>query len=220
MKEPVLDFKGWRGRAVRSTLTRASEPRAHLAVMFPGYAYTSAMPVLYYTRQMLLARGADVITVDFDWSEAEAFVLADDEEQLRWMNHEVAAALDAAGRLAGYERTTLIAKSLSCLPLALTLREGQSFGNADVVWLTPPCQFDAFQGLLPKVSNRAILVTGTADSHYSAAEVDAAARAGVETVVMEGLDHSLEQVDQPIENLRSMGEVMRRLDVWVDQPSD
>lgn len=216
MKESVLDFKGWKGRAVRSTLTRASEPREHLAVMFPGYAYTSAMPVLYYTRQLLLAHGADVITVDFDWSEAEAFVLADDGRQLEWMNSEVTAALDAAGQLEGYRRTTLVAKSLSCLPLALTLRETPSLESADVIWLTPPCQFDAFQGLLPLVRNRAILVTGTGDSHYSGAEVDAAARAGVETVVMEGLDHSLEKVDQPIENLRSMEAVLRRLDAWVD----
>ncbi len=60
-----LKIRGHRGEAVANTFFRQTPASDHVAIAFPGVAYTCHMPLLYYQTQLLLARGADVLWVEY-----------------------------------------------------------------------------------------------------------------------------------------------------------
>ncbi|QFU17508.1 hypothetical protein [Microvirga thermotolerans] len=215
MPAEALTIVGHRSHPVPGALIRAPEKSRHLAVLFPGFGYRNTMPLLYYSRALLLARGADVLTVDYAYDTLPAFLEAQNEEKLAWIRSDASAVFDAVEALDRYERLTIIGKSAGTAAMALTVPGRAELASADLVWLTPGFNTPGMPEGMAQCRQRSIVFIGTADPHYKETHLAAARSRGAEVAVFEGLDHGLEKSGDIHGSITAMVHIMKRLDEWI-----
>jgi predicted alpha/beta-hydrolase family hydrolase len=208
----TLAITGYRNEPVPHTFLRQDEHARHVAILLPGIGYTCDMPLLYYPARLLLARGADVLRVEYDYQQRAAFKTATADEQGRWVVADVTAACQAILAQRDYEQITFVAKSLGTLALGPVLTADPRLARAHVAWLTPLLRIDHLRAHIARWGGHSLFVIGTADPYYDAAylaEVQHATRG--ETVVVDGADHSLEIAGDVLRSLEAMTQVMRAM---------
>jgi hypothetical protein len=181
------------------TKTYAGDPD-RVALVLPGGAYTPDQPLLYYAREVLLARGWTVHELwwtpsrDPDW-------LA--EHGPRWVAEQAEAALAevSAGTV------LLVAKSLGSL--ALPVAASRSLPG---IWFTPLLHLPVVVAALPKLDARALLIGGGADESWDA---DVAESSGHEVYEVYGADHALERPGHPLSSIDVLRGVTERVDKFV-----
>jgi hypothetical protein len=62
----TIDVIGYRNEVVPCTFFRQEHKTGHIAVLFPGFGYTTQMPLMYYPGQLLVQSGADVLLVGYN----------------------------------------------------------------------------------------------------------------------------------------------------------
>jgi predicted alpha/beta-hydrolase family hydrolase len=208
----TLAITGYRDEPVPHTFLRQDEHARHVAILLPGIGYTCDMPLLYYPARLLLARGADVLRVEYTYQRREDFKTATADEQGRRVVADVTAACHAVLAQRDYEQITLVAKSLGTLALGPVLAADPRLARAHAVWLTPLLRIDHVRAGIARWGGHSLFVIGTADPYYDAAylaEVQNATRG--ETVVLDGADHSLEIDGDVLRSLEALMQVMRAL---------
>ncbi len=60
-----LDIRGYRQESVPNTFWRENPEASSLAIIYPGYAYSAEMPVLYYPGRACLNAGMDLLRVEY-----------------------------------------------------------------------------------------------------------------------------------------------------------
>jgi hypothetical protein len=200
-----IDIRG-RERSVPNTLFE-TEGATHVAIVFPGLAYTCGMPLLWYPTHQLLSMGADVLWVEYDYHRLPGFRSLDDGEQERLIRDEAAAAVDAVLGPRGYERVTLIGKSIGTVAMDLILETDDRLQSAETIWLTP-----VVSHIEPRRAagrGRALFVIGTADPSYDPDDFDAFVRAaGGSSLVVEEADHALQVGTDPLRAIEIVREVV------------
>lgn len=219
MKQDTLAIAGRHGLAIPNILVRQDRPSRRLAILFPGLTYRNSMPALYYPRQLLLARGYDVLTVDYAYDEIPAFNASSEEEMVAWIGDDARAVMDAVFALNGYEHFTLVGKSLGTAAMAAVAPDEPRLASAHLVWLTPGFKTHGVADAMARCSQRSILVLGTEDPHYEAEFVESARARGSEAVLLPGLDHGLERPGDAIGSAEAMAEVLKCLAAWLDRTS-
>jgi predicted alpha/beta-hydrolase family hydrolase len=212
----TLAITGYRDEPVPHTFLRQDEHARHVAILLPGIGYTSDMPLLYYPARLLLARGADVLRVEYAYQQRADFKTATADEQGRWVVADVTAACQAVLAQRDYEQITFVAKSLGTLALGPMLTADPPLARAHVVWLTPLLRIDHLRADIVRWGGHSLFVIGTADPYYDAAylaEVQHATHG--ETVVVDGADHSLEIQGDVLRSLEAMTQVMRAVQQFV-----
>jgi predicted alpha/beta hydrolase family esterase len=169
------------------------------------------MPLLYYTRSLLFALGADVLLVEYAYNRKPDFQVLSDEEQERWFFADVSGAGEAALSFRPYREVTLVGKSLGTLAIAHLMSKPQ-FANSQAVWLTPLLRDERVCIQIRKATQNALLVVGTNDKHYDAdflATLKALPQ--IKTIVLEGADHSLEFKGDLLKSISLIEQVMREM---------
>jgi hypothetical protein len=215
MRDEVLFISGYRDLPVPHRLTRPADNARHLAILLPGMGYSNTMPALYYARALMLARGADVLAVDYAYDLMPDFLAASHEEKLAWIRTDVTAALDAVEAVGDYEQITLIGKSAGTAAMGMIVPERPRLAHADLVWLTPAYLMAGVAEGIARCQNRAILVIGNQDPHFNGAHVQAAWERGTEVIIVPDLDHGLEKPNDVVGSLEAMTSIMRGLAAWV-----
>ena len=105
----TLAITGYRNEPVPHRFLRQDEHARHVAILLPGIGYTCDMPLLYYPARLLLARGADVLRVEYAYQQREDFTATTAEEQGRWVVADVTAACHAVLAQRDYEQITFVA---------------------------------------------------------------------------------------------------------------
>ncbi len=189
-----------------------------LALVFPGLNYSADMPLLYYSAQLLLARGADVLNVGYEYGKRADFASADAETKMAWIAADSRAALDAALQARTYRRITLIGKSIGTRAVALLAADDPRLRTARCIWLTPLLH-DA--GLVEKIrrgGQRGLFIAGTADSHYDAAVLPELVRSTAgKSLIIAGANHSMEIAGDVFASLRALEEILRVTADFLDQ---
>ena len=212
----TLAITGYRDEPVPHTFLRQGEHARHVAILLPGIGYTCDMPLLYYPARLLLARGADVLRVEYAYQQRADFQTATADEQGRWVAADVTAAYQAVLAQRDYEQITFVAKSLGTLALGPVLTADQRLARAHVVWLTPLLRIDHLRAHIVRWGGHSLFVIGTADPYYDEAylaEVQHATHG--ETIVVDGADHSLEISSDVLRSLEAMMQVMRAMQQFV-----
>jgi hypothetical protein len=83
-----LGLTDYSGQELANQFWRADQPAGWLAVVLPGQGYTSDMPLLFFTRRMLLWRGVDVLNLNPSTRSA-AFQSSSEVDQLSWVKADV-----------------------------------------------------------------------------------------------------------------------------------
>jgi alpha-beta hydrolase superfamily lysophospholipase len=192
---------------VLNTYFHHKQPAACLAVLFPGQSYTCDMPLLYYTTEVMLAQGIDVLQLYRDRQEAEG---GSGQDQIRTLISNARALVTAGQRHQEYQQLILVGKSLGTLVMAALVTSTPGIATALTIWQTPLLkQSIVVEGAL-RYRSPALILASTSDSTYDA---DAAKRlqttSGARLVLFQDANHSLEYPGDLPRSLETMQQVVK-----------
>lgn len=207
MHRRQLDILGFRGRTVPNTYS-CLEPRSdHLVLGFPGWAYTAAAPLLYYTRLLAQEHGADSLILDYGYHRLPELAELSEDEQDTWFQREVSAALAAVPDYAHY---TLVGKSIGTQAVAFLLETEPSLARARAVLLTPTFREAGLRRRLETLSQTCMTVIGSLDPDCEPGFLELARSLG-ELVVVDGADHALDVAGSSRRSIAALTEVIDRM---------
>jgi hypothetical protein len=216
MKQDKIDIQGRSGLAIPNSLIRQDDRNSRLAVFFPGLTYRNTMPVLYYPRQLLLARGYDVLSVDYAYDQIPAFMGLSEEDKIAWIGTDARAAMAAVFALGQYEHVTLVGKSLGTAAMAEVAPDDPRLAFADLIWLTPGFKTHGVLEGVARCPQRSLIVLGTEDPHYEEAYVEAARARGADVILLPGFDHGLEKPGHVVDSVAGMHTIIEQISRWLD----
>ncbi len=188
-----LDIKGYDDKRLKNKFYRQPNQTSKVALVFPGLAYNSTMPLLHYSIQAILASGINVLAVDYDYSNNQEFLQKPIRARNDWLIGDVEAALEHIVKEEKQDVVCLAGKSLGTLAVGHLLETRENLRDAKTIWLTPLIKNpDLIEQMLTYMKD-AIMVIGTSDSQYDNSIIDrlnAATQLG--GIVVEGANHSLE----------------------------
>lgn len=189
-----LTAPGYRGDQVPNELREAEATATRLAVLVPGFGYSCDMPLFYYTENLLVDTGVDVLRLNTRYSENQAFREATDDERFQWASEDLIAVIRAGLVRRGYDELLLIGKSLGTAAIAGLLLDGSLIQIATkVVWLTPLLAIDEFRARFTQIEAPGLVVIGRADAHYDEVIVNQLlSQPNLTGHVIPGGDHSLD----------------------------
>ena len=180
-----------------------------VVLVFPGEGYKCTMPLLYYPSKLLFEKGYDLIWLEYDYKSKRQWDSLTDDQQIAWMTFDAAAAYAAVLKKAHYKEIVLIGKSLGSFHL--TALSNLYPGIKHNIWMTPPWESNFVYPTMKKFWKNSLYVAGTADPYYSKARADEIEKLGGSTLVIEGVDHAMEEKDSH----KSL-EVLERIIRWID----
>lgn len=166
-------------------------------VLLPGARYPTRAPLLWFAREVALARGFGVLEVlDEPPPGADPFP---------WV-------LDRATRALDHEPSpfdVVIGKSLSSAVAGIAAER-----ELPAIWLTPLLDRREIVAALAAATRPALLVGGTADPTWRPDAVPASALLSYEE--LPGLDHGLQRPGDPRRSLEALEQVTKRIDRFLD----
>lgn len=182
---------------------RQTQPVAkRLAVMLPGQNFPCSTGPLFYLRSLMLQRGFDLLAVEY------GFQVTRTPHDLDQVWGEVRSAVDQA-LAAGYEEVCFIGKSMGSPIAAQLARESRDkLAKVSAILLTP-----VWGALDPADGLRALAIIGT-DDPVCAEPLYLAARerADMEWLVLDGLNHGLNDPADWANAVAGLSELLRRCD--------
>jgi len=198
-----LDIAGYHDEPVPNTFFRQKNDTDHLAIILPGMGYTSHMPVLYYPARQLLFLGADVLCLEYDYSNRPDFLQLTGAERAQWLLSDVSASCKVVLSQQRYQEITLIGKSIGTLAMGYLLMSDTMFEKAHAIWLTPIFHNERLRKQIQQCRQKSLFVIGTADPNYDPVFLTEVAAKG-ESLVIDGADHSLEIEGDLMQSLEAM----------------
>ncbi len=215
MQTRTLPIDGYKGRMVPNTLYRPEEWSGHLAIFYPDVDYPTDWPLFYYVRLLLLAAGADVLTVDYDYARSnQSRFGADTQHQFL---DDVVAAWQTARLYDTADRVTLVGKSFGTFGIAHLLMERMLPDEVEIVWITPPLEAASLVETLRDCTRRSLAVIG----RPAIAAEESAAAGLMENVrltlkVFEGADEKLEREGDVAGSVRILAEFVETVSEFLD----
>ncbi len=211
-----IEIIGHTGRSIQNTLFRQSESSGKLAVVFPGFGYSSKMPLLYYTIDVILRKGINVLAVDYDYSNQPDFLAASQEDKSDWLFSDVDASIKSIKELPDFKIEILVGKSLGTLAIGHLLDNNPELAASNIIWLTPLLGRQSLIDQMVKHKPASLFVIGSADQHY---EIELLSRVqeatNGEVLVVPGANHSLEVPGAIAGSLKVMVDIMEKINQFL-----
>jgi hypothetical protein len=207
-----IPIQGYAGQPVPNRLFRQAGAQ-RLALILPGLSYSCDMPVLFYPARLMIQRGASVLQVLSDYTQA-AFQSATKAEQARWLAEDAQAALKAGLASGGFHDVVLIGKSIGTLALASLVAGGV---QAPTIWLTPLLRQPRLVEAALQQKGPALFIGSSSDPTFDLAQLQRIQATGKgEGLVVSGADHGLEIPGDIFASLEIMRQVLERIQVFMD----
>jgi len=204
-----LNISGYQGRSLNNRFLKQSDDTKEVALVFPGLAYNSNMPLLHYTIETILASGINVLTVDYDYSNNTEFMKQSQQTKSDWLIEDVKAALSVVTKKENQEVVCLVGKSLGTLALGYLLETHENLRDVKTIWLTPLIKNPELLEQMLTYMKDAVLVIGTKDPHYDRDIVDRLnASTQLSGIIIDGANHSLEIEGDVTQSLRVLMQIV------------
>jgi hypothetical protein len=204
-----LDIKGYSGRPLKNRLFRQSVDINEVALVFPGLAYDSNMPLLHYSIETIIASGINVLTVDYDYSNNPEFLKQSQMTRSDWLIEDVESALKIITEEENQEVVCLTGKSLGTLALGYLLETHENLRDAKTIWLTPLIKNPELLEQMLAHMKDAVMVIGTKDPHYDRDIVDRLnSSTQLSGIIVDGANHSLEIKGDVTQSLRVLMQIV------------
>ncbi|WP_349661593.1 hypothetical protein [Lysinibacillus zambalensis] len=163
--------------------------------MFSGTGYTYEKPLLYYSTELMLELGYDVVQVCYTFDSQQ---FEQEPEAISAMVYNAANPIvEFILSTKSYTEAVYIGKSLGTLPITDFYMQRVSSVPSRYVLLTPLLSLDhVMKNLLGK---QAFLAIGTADPHFSKERLELLS--SFELTIVENADHSLEIKNHTVESV-------------------
>lgn len=199
----TLSIKGYRNIPVPNSFIQQQDETHSLALVLPGIRYSVYGPVLYYSTNLLLAKGADVLLMEYVYYQQSEFQDVSDEERLRWIGADVAAAYHAAMSERFYSHLALIGKSLGTLGMGHLLTTETLPEHGEAIWFTPLLGHEHLRQQILACPYRSLVIIGTDDPHYDAVHLsEIQQETEHETLTIDGADHCLDLEERVLSSIR------------------
>lgn len=123
------------GVTIRNKLLLNAAKSGHLLVLLPGRGYTNDHPVMHYLTHAALARGYDVLRVEYGFQVANQSLAAVPPEKMPLLMQESQRAIEQTLERGGYTRICLAAKSMGT-PLAVSIQPELNVTQKSLLLLT------------------------------------------------------------------------------------
>jgi len=204
-----LTIKGYNGKPLKNRFYKQPDETRKIALVFPGLAYNSTMPLLHYSTQAILATGINVLSVDYDYSNNQEFLQQSLRDKSEWLIGDVEAALEFITKEEKQDVVCLAGKSIGTLALGHLLETQKDLRNAKTIWLTPLIKNPDLMEQMLAYMKDAIMVIGTNDSQYDSDIIDRLnANTQLGGIVVDGANHSLEIEGDVTKSLRVLMQIV------------
>ncbi|OXS70058.1 hypothetical protein B1B04_19370 [Lysinibacillus sp. KCTC 33748] len=177
--------------------------------MFSGTGYTYEKPLLYYSTELMLELGYDVVQVCYTFDSQQ---FEQEPEAISAMVYNAANPIvEYILSTKSYTEAVYIGKSLGTLPITDFYMQRMSSVPSRYVLLTPLLTLDhVMKNLLGK---QAFLAIGTADPHYSKERLGLLS--SFELTIVENADHSLEIKNHTVESVILCQSLLTKLTAYL-----
>ena len=163
----------------------------------------------------LLARGADVLQVNYNY--IDAFRGLDSAEQHRWLAADSDAAYRTFIALHSYTHLTVVGKSLGTLAMAHLFATHDFSTPPTALWLTPVLTNAAVREQITAFAGPSLIVIGTADSFYDPGLLAAIGETPTRRfAIIEGADHGMNVNDDVFQSLQALEQALRAVEVFLN----
>ncbi|MHB8112875.1 MAG: hypothetical protein ACYDHA_05390 [Bellilinea sp.] len=213
----TLSLTDYTGQELANLFWAADLPVGWLAVVLPGLGYTSDMPLLFFTRRMLLWRGVDVLNLNLATRSA-AFQGVSEAEQLAWLTADVLAGIKAGLAQCEYRGLILAGKSIGSLAIAGAVEQAQNLLPTALVWLTPLLKWDVVFKAALSARGPQVYLCGNADSTFAPERLQQilSAKPQASAYVAKDANHSLEVPGNDRATFLGFSEAMLFLGKYLD----
>ena len=198
---------------VPNTFFRQENNADHLALILPGLNYSCDMPLLYYSTQIMLEAGTDVLQVKYDYTKTRSGGSASTlKERFGDLQTDVTQIAHVALAQRDYKYLTVIGKSLGTLAIPHLLQADLPLRPQSCVYLTP-----ILNELVPKrdliqTCPRNLFVIGTSDRYFDPELISQLISPNADNfMIIDGVNHSLEFQGDTSHSLEVLDEVVRRM---------
>ena len=204
----TLSIAGFEHKPVPNTFIRQQTEATHAAIVLPGLGYTAQMPLLFYVAELLLARHADVLQVNYNY--LDVFRGLDQATQHRWLTADCIAAYRALLVQRTYTRLTFVGKSLGTLAMAHLFATQTLPAHTAALWLTPVLSNPQVREQIAAFDGPSLVVIGTADQFYDPALLAEIGQTPTRRfVIIEGADHGMSVNGDVFRSLQALEGTMR-----------
>lgn len=196
--------------------TRGEQPSSTLCIMLPGKGYTTQRPLFHYATSVLRNRGIDILHINYDYSENEAFNAASHAEQDQWMYEDIQEVAQAFLKDHVYKRVIWFSKSIGTIPMALGwANDWQTEPTVCGVWLTPLINEESVCASIQASQVPSLVIIGNQDSIYNEEKLNAITSNHVEKYVVPGANHGLEIEGDVVNSIDIMKSIVQCMDAFV-----
>lgn len=212
MQEQTSKLPGFDGMEILYTLLTQERPSRQLAILLPGYRYSTAAPMFHFMTSLLLERSSDVLEINYQYY-LDDYAHIDDIDAV--VRHDVRTVIDHVLSTREYEAFIFVGKSLGTVALAHELTR-PIFHEAHVIWLTPLLQHAGVTETMKTTRASQLVVIGDKDHCYTASRVDAlAAIPSLKTHLLTGVNHGLERDADTFGTIEVLQEVIEAIDAFL-----
>lgn len=218
MKPPVtLSIQAAYRRSLDNRFFTADHPNDWLALVLPGLGYSADMPLLYYSKMLLLNRSVDVLQL-MPATLSTEFQGLDAEGRHNWLRQDMLAGLDIGLAQRKYRGIVLVGKSIGSIGMALALQTVQSRLPTCAVWLTPLFREAVVMDAALACKGPSFFLCGGADTTYLHDKLDEILKENTKSIacVIPGADHSLELGGDEEGTFHAIQEGMQALGRFLD----
>jgi hypothetical protein len=199
------------GQPVQNVFIQQKEPTGKLALVYPGLRYSSDKPLLYYTTEVLLARGYDVLQLWANYGLPEFQSLSQAEKSIQLIE-DGKALLHSGLQASTYSNLVMVGKSLGTLTMAFILGEDLQIPTLMTVWFTPLFHIPQVSQVVLGLSGPAFIAGSDVDPTFESGAVSQLkSLPNIKTQVIEGADHSLEIPGEPLRSTQILHSLMANL---------
>ncbi len=202
--------------SIPNTFLRQDTDTDKLAMILPGLNYTCDMPLLYYSTQVMLSGGADVVQVKYDYSQTQTRQASSLTERFSQMKADVTQMVQVALQQRSYKHLTLIGKSLGTLAIPYLLDANLPIQPQTCIFLTPILsELMPALGLIQQCPHT-LYVIGTQDHYYDPDLISHFRTTNPDNfMIIEGINHSLEVPGKILLSLSKLETMIQKFDMFI-----
>lgn len=213
----TLNLIGYRSKPIPNTFMMQENETNKLAIVYPGKGYTCQMPLLYYTSQILLSKGFDVLWVQYDYGKNSEISVLPIASQSDWIEIDANAAYSFAMSQRKYEKIVLVGKSLGSAAIKAVVSSNKMPKSLKIIWFTPPLtDSELFNFVMKSYKGNSLFIAGSNDEVVNKDLLNEVQKASAgRFLFIKDADHSMEVGESTTKNIKVMSDIMREVAKFV-----